>query len=169
MDQHPWFERKFNFDFSENIFPSLLERLEATSVMIVHKIEGHAPTKLKTAPEGKWTVLENIGHLTDLEPLWQQRIKDILAGASVMAATDLNNTATFDAGHNNKSVDEIVHDFSTTRKITLAQFRAIREEDIFRSSMHPRLGKPMRMIDLCLFIAEHDVHHLATISKILSL
>ena len=35
-----------------------------------------------------------------------------------------------------------------------------------RTATHPRLGTPMRLIDLALFVAEHDEHHLATITAL---
>lgn|GEM_PF-5393098 len=33
-------------------------------------------------------------------------------------------------------------------------------------ALHPRLGVPMRLIDLALFTVEHDDHHLAVISAL---
>jgi uncharacterized damage-inducible protein DinB len=35
-----------------------------------------------------------------------------------------------------------------------------------RSALHPRLGMPMRLVDLMLFVAEHDDHHLASITEL---
>jgi hypothetical protein len=35
-----------------------------------------------------------------------------------------------------------------------------------RTGLHPRLNQPMRVIDLILFIAEHDDHHLARITEL---
>ena len=60
----------------------------------------------------------------------------------------------------------------------LAKFRVAREanvrrlesyDDTFiqRTSLHPRLEQPMRVMDLMFFVAEHDDHHLATISQLL--
>jgi hypothetical protein len=34
------------------------------------------------------------------------------------------------------------------------------------SALHPRLKTPMRIIDLFLFVAEHDDHHLARITEL---
>jgi hypothetical protein len=31
---------------------------------------------------------------------------------------------------------------------------------------HPRLGTPMRLIDLAYFVAEHDDHHLARLREL---
>ena len=40
----------------------------------------------------------------------------------------------------------------------------INESDLEKSALHPRLGTPMRLIDLAFFVAEHDDHHLAQIT-----
>ena len=34
------------------------------------------------------------------------------------------------------------------------------------TSKHPRLGTPMRMIDLCAFVADHDDFHLARVTEL---
>jgi hypothetical protein len=36
-----------------------------------------------------------------------------------------------------------------------------------RSAMNPQIHKPMRLLDLAVYIAEHDDHHLATITVLL--
>ena len=38
-----------------------------------------------------------------------------------------------------------------------------------RTARHPRLGTPMRLIDIAFFTAEHDDHHLARITELLRL
>jgi hypothetical protein len=38
-----------------------------------------------------------------------------------------------------------------------------------RTARHPRLGTPMRLIDVAFFTAEHDDHHLARITELLRL
>jgi len=45
----------------------------------------------------------------------------------------------------------------------------IDEETVFKYALHPRLKTPMRTMDLFLFVAEHDDHHLAKISEIIKI
>ena len=78
MKQIKWFDRKFEFSFEQNIFPSIIERLEGTPVRLNHEINQIATEYLLVKPEGKWSIQENIGHLIDLEPLWQGRLEDFL-------------------------------------------------------------------------------------------
>jgi hypothetical protein len=35
-----------------------------------------------------------------------------------------------------------------------------------RTAHHPRLDRPMRVMDLAVFVAEHDDHHLARITEL---
>jgi len=42
------------------------------------------------------------------------------------------------------------------------------EPDAFaRTSLHPRLKQPMRLVDHLHFVAEHDDHHLAKIWELI--
>ena len=166
MEPVKWFDRKFNFDYTENIFPDILQRLKQTPSQL-NSVVSMIPDELLSArPDGKWSIKENIGHLTDLEPLWQQRLNDIKSGATDLSPADLTNTKTNEANHNSQTAKQLLDDFFLVRSKTLAMLENIDEETVFRSALHPRLKTPMRTMDLFLFVAEHDDHHLATISAI---
>jgi hypothetical protein len=49
----------------------------------------------------------------------------------------------------------------------VTQLEGADQADWVRSALHPRLKTPMRLLDLAFFVAEHDDHHLATISELL--
>jgi uncharacterized damage-inducible protein DinB len=166
MKQVNWFERKFEFTASDNIMPSLIERLEGTSIRLREKMKRIDPSLYKVKPEGKWSMLEHIGHLADLEPLWQGRLDDILDEKEELRPTDLSNRKTTEANHNSKSVIELLDGFGKLREMTLAKLNILTEEDVFKSALHPRLKTPMRTMDLFTFVAEHDDHHLAKITEI---
>jgi hypothetical protein len=40
------------------------------------------------------------------------------------------------------------------------------DDELERCVVHPRLGTPMRLVDLAYFIAEHDDHHLARLREL---
>jgi hypothetical protein len=161
-----WFERKFDFSTDQNILPSLIERLEGTPIRLRHKLTLIDPAIYTSSPDGKWSILEHIGHLGDLEPLWIGRLDDILQGEKEMRATDLSNSQTHNANHNSRSADELIDRFERFRKITVDKLRTLKDEDAFKSALHPRLKTPMRTIDHFTFVAEHDDHHLAKISEL---
>lgn len=166
MKQIKWFERKFDFSISENIFPALIERLAGTPARLEEKLKAFSAAILEQKPNDTWSIKENIGHLTDLEPLWQGRLEDIRNGREEMRPTDLANTKTDEANHNSKSIETLLREFREIRMQTLLLVQNIDDELIFKSALHPRLKTPMRTIDLFLFVAEHDDHHLERITEI---
>ena len=42
----------------------------------------------------------------------------------------------------------------------------VSEKDVFKYALHPRLKTPVRIMDLFLFVAEHDDHHMVRIPEI---
>lgn len=166
MKPTKWIDRKFDFSFQENILPVVIERLWGTPIRLREKLKMF-PAEIQTIkPNGNWSILEQIGHLTDLEILWQTRLQDILEGKTIMTAWDVTNAQTTQANHNAKTGDALIAEFSAVRNQTLAQLEPLNEEDVFKFALHPRLQTPMRIMDLFLFVAEHDDHHLASITTI---
>ena len=130
------------------------------------KFASLAPGILTVRVDGTWTIKENAGHLTDLEPLWQGRLDDIISGKTELRPTDLQNTKTNQAHHNDVPTQELLHRFRMTRSETVHMLERLDEKQIFSSALHPRLKTPMRTMDLFLFVAEHDDHHLARITEL---
>src|SRR5215813_4238757 len=97
IKQTPWIERKFNFDFPAGLFPNLLERYSGTPARIEEMVQGLPENILEEKPEGKYSIKEHIGHLTDLEPLHETRYEEFLGEKEVLTAADMANKKTQDA------------------------------------------------------------------------
>jgi hypothetical protein len=78
----------------------------------------------------------------------------------------MTNRRTHEAGHNERTLAAIVAEFTVARQRLVDRLDAA--PDPACTSFHPRLQRPMRLIDLCFFIAEHDDHHLTIISRLLA-
>ena len=50
----------------------------------------------------------------------------------------------------------------------MARLVSLTPDDFTRSSRHPRLGTTIGIIDMMLFHAEHDDHHLARCREIIA-
>ena len=50
----------------------------------------------------------------------------------------------------------------------VARLDALTDKQVEVSALHPRLRQPMRTLDLAYFVAEHDDHHLARVTELLS-
>jgi uncharacterized damage-inducible protein DinB len=166
MKKVKWFERSFDFSKDQNIFPSIVERLRGTPARLDEKFKSIPSQILEKKVDDTWSIKENVGHLIDLEPLWQGRLKDIQNGEIEMRPTDLANRKTDEANHNAQSIEKLLNDFRKIRERTIILIENLDEETIFKSALHPRLKTPMRTMDLFLFVAEHDDHHLARITEL---
>ncbi|MDO5970579.1 DinB family protein [Flavivirga aquimarina] len=166
MKQIKWFDRTFEFSFEQNIFPSIIERLEGTSIRLNHKISQIPSGYLTVKHDENWSIQENIGHLIDLEPLWQGRLEDILNDKEYMRETDLTNRKTNLANHNEKDINQLLTNFINIREKTLNALIKLSEAEVYKYALHPRLKTPMRIMDLFLFVAEHDDHYMARISEL---
>ena len=169
MQQVKWFDRKFNFDIKENIFPFIIERLAGTPARLEEKMKNVPTDILSKRLDNSWSIKENIGHLTDLESLWQGRLDDLITGKQELRSADLQNAKTNSAGHNEKPVDVLLHSFRKARQQTIAMMEQLDEAIIFKTALHPRLKTPMRTMDHFLFVADHDDHHLARITELIKL
>ena len=164
--QTPWFQRSFNFDFPLGIFPVIFSRLEG-SLFHLNALLQNADEDRCSHNEGGWSVKEHLGHLSDLEDLWWKRLNDFSEHKKLLTTADLNNTKTKEAGHNEKTLDQPMQQFVVERQKILETIYVFDEEMLARTSIHPRLNQPMRLIDSLFFVAEHDDHHIASISSLL--
>ena len=163
----PWFTRHFTFDVEPWAYPNFVERLRGTPARLEERLAGLDAATRTTRVDGRWSIQENAGHLLDLEPLWARRLDDFEAGTERLRPADLTNRATTDANHNDGAIADILARFRCERDAFVGRLDAYDEAFIVRTALHPRLGQPMRVIDHVLFVAEHDDHHLATITALL--
>ena len=167
MQRTEWFDRKFPVIEDNGLLPQMIERLSGTPARIEEIISNADPAILTWRPDGKWTIKEETGHLSDLEPLWSGRLDDLINGLAELRVTDLANQKTHDANHDATPTEILLQGFREQRQLFVKKLLGLNAEQLLKSSLHPRLKTPMRIIDLAYFVAEHDDHHLASIREIL--
>jgi uncharacterized damage-inducible protein DinB len=163
MKQTKWFERQFPIIQDNGLLPTIIERLEGTGARLVSKIERIDFTRASPVND-RWSIKKEIGHLLDLEPLWLERAIQIINNIPRLVAADLANKKTNEANHDERNVKDLVSEFAENRKRFTDLLRNVTDEDLQKASIHPRLGTPMKIVDLAYFVAEHDDHHLARIT-----
>ena len=161
-----WFERKFELGLPPDAFADVLERIRGTPARLEERIMMLPGEAFDRRFGESWTIQENVGHLLDLEPLWSGRLDDLLEEAAVLREADLTNRRTHEAGHNTEPIAALLAAFRDSRHTVVRRLEALPDEAFERSALHPRLNQPMTAVDLFFFVAEHDDHHLATISAI---
>ena len=162
-----WFSRRFELGLPPEAMAEIIERLRGTPARLEERLREPSPQILIERYEGKWSIQENAGHLLDLEPLWEGRLDDLLAGASELRPTDLGNRKTDEANHNSRPCEEILAAFRKARERIVLRLEKLDDLQLTATALHPRLHQPMTAVDLFFFVAEHDDHHLARITRIL--
>lgn len=166
MNRTKWVDREFDFRLPLGVFPCVLERLRGTPARVEELARSLSPELLTGRRGGKWSAQEHVGHLYDLDELHEARLEDYERGAEVLRAADMTNRKTEEAGHNSARLEDLLALFRSARESFVRRLEAMSEEEVARTALHPRLGKQMRVIDLALFVAEHDDHHLASITEL---
>jgi hypothetical protein len=165
MRRTKWFERVFDFNLPIGVFPCVVERLRGTPARLEELTRALPPRLLTERRGAAWTIQEHAGHLLDLDELHEGRLEDYAQRLATLRPADLTNRKTFEAGHNAARRADILAAFRAARLRFVRRLEALSEEEVAVAAIHPRLQKPMRVIDMACFVAEHDDHHLAIINE----
>jgi uncharacterized damage-inducible protein DinB len=161
-----WMDRTFEFKTPPEQLPVVLERLRGTPARVEEKIRALSPAVLTRRDGDAWSIQEHLGHLLDLDELHLARVDDFLAGAETLRAADMQNRKTHEADHNRREAKHLAQDFRRERRRFVERLEGIEPAWLSRTAVHPRLGQPMRIVDMAWFVAEHDDHHLARMTEL---
>lgn len=162
-----WFDRSFPSDLPLALFPNVIERLRGTPARLEELLRTVPASVATRRVDNAWSIQENAGHLADLEPLWMARVRDLESGKTVLTEADLTNRQTWEKRHNEAALESILRSFRGARGEFVRVLDGMDSSMFERAARHPRLGTPMRLIDLAFFVAEHDDHHLARMTQLM--
>ena len=165
MKRTEWFKRIFPVIEDNGVLPSIIERLTGTPARLEEMTSQLDPSLMTRKPNDRWTIKEEIGHLSDLEPLWLGRLDDLINGSPELTVADLTNQATHTANHDATELKILLQRFRDHRQKLTNKLLGLEEQHLLNAALHPRLRTPMRIVDLAYFVAEHDDHHLAAIRE----
>ena len=163
MKAKAWFDREFKFGQPPSMLPFYLERLSFTAMRIQHKVHQVSEAKLSLQQDGKWSIKQNIGHLGEVDEIANKRIHEMLEGIPTLSPAVFEPKGYY----NRQDINEVIAFFQEGRAKNIALYNSLNEVDLQKSSLHPRLKVMMNPVDLAMFDAEHDDHHLVKINEIL--
>ncbi len=167
MPLRRWFDREFELGLPPEAFPDIVERIRGVPARVEERVRDVASDRLVQRVGDTWSIQENVAHLTDLEPLWEGRLDDLLAGTTDLRPADLQNRKTHEARHNEREMPRVLSDFRRAREGIVRRLDALDPAALNNTALHPRLKKPMTIVDLFFFVAEHDDHHMVRITEML--
>lgn len=167
MNRPAWVDKVFEFTLSPDQLPEVVSKLTATSGRL-QKLLGRTPeADMEIRIDNKWSIKENIGHLTDLEELHSGRLDDCAAKLEILRPADMSNKLTEATDHHSSSLKELLVDLTETRKAFVDKLNSLDADTHNHAGHHERLDVKMRPIDIASFVAAHDQHHYETIKSIL--
>ena len=164
-----WAQRKFAFVHPQWMLADFVERLRGAVPRLGPLLDGLGEDAAHHRVEGKWSIAQNVGHLSDVEELWQERLEDLRQGRRTYTPAMAARFQELAKRHQDRPVAGILAEFESRRSRlvgALAQAPADLQE---ATAFHERLQVPMRLVDCAQFCAEHDDHHLLRIRTIRSL
>jgi uncharacterized damage-inducible protein DinB len=167
IERSRWLERDFAFGLPLSMFPDVLERLRGTPARVEERLEHSPPARLSARPGDSWSIQENVGHLLLVEELWEGRLDDFLAGAEALRPAGYDDSRVDRARFNERPVEELLAAFRVARLRHVGRLAELGPPDAGRMAFHPRLKRTVSVLDMMVFAAEHDDHHLARITQLL--
>jgi uncharacterized damage-inducible protein DinB len=144
----------------------LVERLRGALPRLDALVLGLDDSHARLQPEGKWSIAQNIGHLSDVEDLWQERLEDLKKGRKTYTPAVGSRFQELAKRHQERSVSETLRELKARRRLLIEELDQASPELQKSSAFHERLQVPMRLVDCAQFYAEHDDHHLIRIRRL---
>ena len=159
--QTAWTERKFEFNFQVGVFPVIVERLRGAPMRLEAMLRNTARKTLDQRRGDKWSIIDQVNHLCNCEEVWLGRVQDILARKQIFEPRTLKTAL------QSEEIQVLLFRFSLARNKLIHLVENMDEPTASLTINHPRLQKPIRLMDSLFSTAEHDDHHLAKIRELL--
>ena len=163
LERPAWAQRTFCFGQPPWMAIDFAERLRGTVHRLAALLADLDTAALRARTGGAWSVLQNAGHLGDVEELWQQRVEDLRAGRDAFTPADAGHFRALAEAHQTRSVEDVLT-YLTARRAPFVRALLTADERLRSADAHhERLGTRLRLVDMAQFAAEHDDHHLLRI------
>lgn len=121
--------------------------------------------KYKPAPD-KWSILEILAHLVDIEVLYAYRTRQMIADKEpVLAAIDQDDWARH-LGYMEESPAELVALYGLNRHHNLRLLRRLKLEDLEKGAFHPELKQKVTLAEYIEKMGGHGANHLQQIERL---
>ena len=145
---------------------SITTRLEYQHKSLIDIIEGLSDEQIRwQIIPGKWSVFENIVHLSTYQHVFMQRVGQILNEENPQFSRYTAESDPLFHDNCSKTTREIMNDLITTRRELIGKIFSLNQEQLKYTGIHPVFGE-MNLIQWLNFFLLHEAHHLFTIFKL---
>jgi len=144
-----------------------LEAAEKSPKEIAAAVSGLPPLVLRYKPRPeKWSILEILAHLADIEIVYAYRLRQMLADQKpVIAPMDQDEWAK-KLGYMDTPAPELVALYGLNRHHNLRLLRRLKPGDLEKSAFHPEYQEAVTVATLIEMIARHGANHLEQIERL---
>ena len=144
-----------------------IEAAEKSPKEIAAAVSGLAPATLryKPAPE-KWSILEILAHLADIEIVYAYRLRQMLADEKPVIAPIDQDAWAKHLDYLEAAAPELVAAYGLNRYQTVRLLRRLKVDDLSKAAFHPESKKDVTVAELVGMMSGHGTNHLAQIEKL---
>jgi uncharacterized damage-inducible protein DinB len=134
---------------------------------IAAAVSGLSPEVLryKPAPD-KWSILEILGHLADIEIFYAYRLRQMLADEKPVIAPMDQDAWAKHLGYMEMAAPELVALYGLNRHHTLRLLRRLKAADLEKSAFHPEHQANVTVARLVEMMSGHGANHLGQIERL---
>lgn len=149
---------------TEAEFKQHLDAAEQSPKQVAMAVSGLPDEVLryKPSPE-KWSILEVLGHLADIEIVYAHRFRQMLADKKPVIAPMDQDAWARNLGYMQTPAPELVALYGLNRHHNLRLLRRLKTEDLDKSAYHPELKHEVTVADYVQKMRTHGESHLAQI------
>ncbi|HZE27955.1 MAG TPA: DinB family protein [Terriglobales bacterium] len=144
-----------------------LEAAERSPKEIAVAVSGLTPQVLRYRPApDKWSILEILGHLADIEIVYAYRLRQMLADRKpVIAPMDQDEWAK-NLGYMDTPAPELVALYGLNRHHNLRLLRRLKPGDLEKSAFHPEYKQEVTVATMVERMSGHGPNHLEQIERL---
>src|SRR5438128_11754501 len=137
-----------------------LDAAEISPRKIAAAVSGLSDKALRYKPApNRWSILEILGHLADIEIVYGYRMRQILADKKpVIAPIDQDDWAR-NLGYMEAAPAELVAVYGLNRHANVQLLRRLKLTDLEKSAFHPELNRNVTVAEMVERMAGHGSNH----------
>ena len=144
-----------------------LDTLEKTPEIIAAAVKGLEESVLRYKPApNKWSILEILAHLSDVELVWGYRIRQAIADKEPTFATIDQDDWAHNLGYLEVSPEECLTLYKTNRRVNVRLLRRLTPDNLAKGGFHPELKRKFTLAEIVERLTSHDPNHLGQIERL---
>jgi uncharacterized damage-inducible protein DinB len=144
-----------------------LHAIETNPARVAAAVSGVDTDTLRYKPApNKWSIMEIVGHLADMEVMFAYRMRQMLADKNpTIAPIDQDDWAR-NLRYQDGDLDLFLNMYQTGRRANLRLLRRLTVADLDKGAFHPELDRNMTVNEIVGRMAAHDPNHLGQIERL---